>query len=226
MSDTIGNIVLSGVVCLCSGPSQVDTATVTASINPSPAVKGATRGHIVRCDFSVATGDTFQAMNLYQTRGSGDQLIAVIFANGGSPLWDQNAPQDLRQRGTLDGSKQLGILSLATNDTLCSDLGQSYKCDLQWSAASTAKSSNDTAIVALEGAVFWQFILCCRDPKTVQKYVQGSDNFAWGDWLLLFYVQLHVTSVTPGRSVACYQCYPRPCVKVAARCKTFFNLHS
>ena len=154
MSDTIGNIVLNGVVCLCSGLSEVDTATLTASINPSPAVEGATRGHTVQCDFSVATGDTFQAMNLYLTGGPADRLIAVIFANGGSPLWDQNAPKDLRQRGTLDGSKQLGILSLATNDTLCSDLGQSYKCDLRWSTASSAQSSIQTATVALEGAVF------------------------------------------------------------------------
>ena len=109
----------------------MDTATLTASINPSPAVKGATRGHTVRCDFSVPTGDTFQAMNLYLTGGPTDRLIAVIFANSGSPLWDNNATQDLRQRGTLDGSKQLGILSLAINDTLCSDLGQracSHKC--------------------------------------------------------------------------------------------------
>ena len=146
--------VLSGVVCLCSGLSQVDTVTLTASIDPSPAVKGATRGHTVHCDFSVATGDTFQLMNLYLTGGPTDRLIAVIFATGGSPLWDQNAPQDLRQRSTLDGSKQLGNLSLATSDTLCSDLGQSYKCYLQWSAASTAMSNNHTATVALEGAVF------------------------------------------------------------------------
>ena len=74
----------------------MDTATLTASINPSPAVKGATRGHTVRCDFSVATGDTFQAMNFYLTGGPADRLMAVMFANGGSPLWDQNAPQDLQ----------------------------------------------------------------------------------------------------------------------------------
>ena len=136
----------------CSGLSDVDTATLTASINPSPAVKGATRGHTVRCDFSVATGDTFQTMNLYLTGGSTDQQIAVIYP-GGSPFWHGNAPQDLKQRGTLGGSESQGFLTLAISDTLCSDLGQSYKCDLRWTTASSVQSGIQTATVALEGAV-------------------------------------------------------------------------
>ena len=127
----------------------MDTATLAASIDPSPSVKGATRGHTVRCDFSLTTGDTFQFMNLYLS----DQPIAFIYNNGGSPLWDQNAPQDMQQRGTFNGSESQGFLTLAINDTLCSDLGQSYKCDLQWIANSVAKSSVQTATVALEGAV-------------------------------------------------------------------------
>ena len=136
----------------CSGLSDVDTATLTASIDPSPAVKGATRGHTVRCDFSVAAGDRFQAMNLYLTGGSPDRPIAVIYP-GGSPWWDPNAPQDLRQRGTLGGSESQGFLTLAISDTLCNDQGQSYKCDLRWTAASVAQSNDQTATVALEGAV-------------------------------------------------------------------------
>ena len=136
----------------CSGLTEVDTATLTASIDPSPAVKGATRGHTVRCDFSVATGDRFQAMNLYLTGGPTDQGIATIYS-GGPPLWDNNAPQDQQQRGTLGGSESQGFLTLAINDTLCSDLGQSYKCDLRW-AIVIAQSSIQTTTVALEGAVF------------------------------------------------------------------------
>ena len=130
----------------------MDTATLEASIDPSPAVKGATRGHTVRCDFSFATGDRFQTMNLYQTGGSADQQIAVIYP-GGSPFWHGNAPQDLKQRGTLGGSESQGFLTLAINDTLCSDLGQSYKCDLQWTTASSALTNDQTATVALEGPV-------------------------------------------------------------------------
>ena len=136
----------------CSGLAEVDTATLTASIDPRPAVKGATRGHTVRCDFSVVTGDRFQAMNLYLTGGPTDQGIATIYS-GGPPLWDNNAPQDQQQRGTLGGSESQGFLTLAINDTQCSDLGQSYKCDLRWATA-TAQSSIQTATVALEGAVF------------------------------------------------------------------------
>ena len=130
----------------------MDTATLTASIDPSPAVKGATRGHTVRCDFSVATGDRFQTMNLYQTGGSSDRQIAVIYS-GGTPFWLGNAPQDLKQRGTLGGSESQGLLTLAINDTLCSDLGQSYKCNFQWTATSLALSDDQTVTVALEGAV-------------------------------------------------------------------------
>ena len=136
----------------CSGLSQVDTATLAASIDPSPAVKGATRGHTVRCDFSVATGDRFQTMTLYQTGGSSDRQIAVIYS-GGSPFWHGNAPQDLKQRGTLGGSESQGFLTLAINDTQCSDLGQSYKCNLQWTTAASVLSNDQTATVALEGAV-------------------------------------------------------------------------
>ena len=143
---------MSGVVCLCSGLLPVDTATLTAYIDPSPAVKGATRGHTVRCDFSVATGNRFQTMTLYQTGESSDRQIAVIYP-GGSPFWHGNAPQDLKQRGTLAGSESQGFLTLAINDTLCSDLGQSYKCDLQWTAASSALSDDKTVTVTLEGAV-------------------------------------------------------------------------
>ena len=130
----------------------MDTATLKASIDPSPAVKGATRGHTVRCDFSFATGDRFQAMSLYLTGGPTDQGIATIYS-GGPPLWDNNAPQDQQQGGTLGGSESQGFLTLAINDTQCSDLGQSYKCDLRWATA-TAQSSIQTATVALEGAVF------------------------------------------------------------------------
>ena len=127
----------------------MDTATVTASIEPSPPVKGATRGHTVRCNFSLTTGEKFYTMNLYLT----DQRIAFIYNNGGPPVWVQNAPQDLQQRGTLNGSESQELLTLAISDTLCSDQNQSYKCDLQWIANSVGKSSYQTATVALEGAV-------------------------------------------------------------------------
>ena len=139
----------------CSGLSDVDTATLTASIDPSPTVKGATRGHTVQCNFSLATGDTFQSLNLHLTGGQTDQRIAAVFSTGSSlTLWDNNPPQDLQQRGTLGGSKSQGFLTLAINDTRCSDLGQSYKCDLQWIANSSILSDDQTVTVALKGAVF------------------------------------------------------------------------
>ena len=142
-------------VCLCAGLSEVEAATLSASVSPSPAVKGATSHHTVRCDFTVATGDTFRLVNLYQTGGSSDTLIAILYGGGAAPEWDNSHSGNLRQRGTLGGSEGQRFLTLNINDTLCSDQGQSYKCELKWSAGGGSQTDIKTTEVTVEGAV------CC-----------------------------------------------------------------
>ena len=141
-------------VCLFAGLSEVEAATLSASVSPSPAVKGATSHHTVRCDFTVATGDTFRLINLYQTVGSSDTLIAVLYGGDAAPEWDISYPGNLRQRGALSGSEGQGFLTLNISNTLCSDQGQSYKCELKWSRGGSQVDIKTTA-VTVEGAV------CC-----------------------------------------------------------------
>ena len=141
--------------CLCAGLSEVEAATVSASVSPSPAVKGATSHHTVRCDFTVATGDTFRLINLYLTVGSSDTLIAVLYNGDTPPEWDVGYSGPLRQRGALGGLEGQGFLTLNINDTLCSDQGQSYKCELKWSAGGGSQTDIKTTAVTVEGAV------CC-----------------------------------------------------------------
>ena len=83
----------------------MDTATLAASIDPSPAVKGATRGHTVRCEFSVATGDKFQSINLYLTGGPADQGIATIYS-GGPPEVTFIGLAQVTAQGVTDGQSQ------------------------------------------------------------------------------------------------------------------------
>ena len=141
--------------CLCAGLFGVEAATLSASVSPSPAVKGATSHHTVRCDFTVATGDTFRLINLYQTVGSSDKQIAVLYGGVTPPEWDVGYSGPLRQRGALGGSEGQGFLTLNINDTLCSDQGQSYKCELKWSAGGGSQTDIKTTDVTVEGAV------CC-----------------------------------------------------------------
>ncbi|KAK7487200.1 hypothetical protein BaRGS_00021552 [Batillaria attramentaria] len=128
----------------CSGYHQTRAATVT--LTSTLGVKGVS-GHTITCQYGLAQGETFRSMNIY--RGSGDVLIATMQSSDSAPLWTSDADSTLQGRATLSGSPGSPV-TMEFSDTLCSDNGEVYKCEVSYVTSSVVSQVEDTTTVRVE----------------------------------------------------------------------------
>ncbi|KAL8582665.1 hypothetical protein ACOMHN_064575 [Nucella lapillus] len=135
------------LLLLCTGLLYLANAqTLTATLDPQPAVKGDNSQHTIRCGFALSTGNSLLSMKMSLAQND----IAYISSSG--LFWYANADANTRQRGYLLGSTD-GHLSLVFNDTKCSDKDKAYTCSLEYSdSQSILRGASSTVTVQVDAA--------------------------------------------------------------------------
>ncbi|KAK7457975.1 hypothetical protein BaRGS_00039147 [Batillaria attramentaria] len=124
------------------GGKHVDAAALNATA-PAEIDKGET--HSVMCLFQVADGERFQRLELWKD----SQSIAYIGISYLAVSWGPDAPESLKRRAHLTGSRSSGYLDFKTRDATC-DGGVLYKCRLAVLVEDTGRLAEDEKSVEVK----------------------------------------------------------------------------